>query len=253
MKKIGFSMPKIKLPKIHIPELLKRNRTILGITCIIIALFLSFGAAPLLTKASEKKIEVIRIAKAVQQGEEIKPEALQWVSVGAGSLPDEVLVEESEIIGKFAASRLYPGDYLVPDKLLSTLNTTDNILRTLDGELAVSVTIQSFAAGLSGKLQQGDIVSVLIAEDNGLPAEILPELTYVEVIASTTDKGFDTDTLDKTEEQEQPATVTLKVLPKQAGILAQLEVQGNIHIALVYRGDTDMAASYVAEQRKVLK
>ena len=68
-------------------------------------------------------------------------------------------------------------------------------LGKLNGEnLAISVSIKTFAAGLSGKLEAGDIVT-LIASDVGEKKEtlVLPELKYVEIIATTASSGADND------------------------------------------------------------
>ena len=54
----------------------------------------------------------------------------------------------------------------------------------------MSVTVRSLANGLSGKLQQGDIIQIVsVDEDN--KAQIYEELQYVEVLATTSDKGSD--------------------------------------------------------------
>ena len=71
------------------------------------------------------------------------------------------------------------------------------------------------------------------------------ELQYVEVIAVTDKKGNDEETTtikpDGEEETSLPETVTLLVTPEQANILAELEAQGEIHVALVYRGTAENA------------
>ena len=45
---------------------------------------------------------------------------------------------------------------------------------------------RAFATGLSGKLESGDIVSVLVADYQGMGETVIPpELQYVEVISVT--------------------------------------------------------------------
>ena len=83
------------------------------------------------------------------------------------------------------------------------------------------------------------------------------ELQYVEVIAVTDKKGNDDETVtvkpDGEEETELPETVTLLVTPEQANILAELEAQGEIHVALVYRGTAENAQKFVDAQEKFLE
>ena len=83
------------------------------------------------------------------------------------------------------------------------------------------------------------------------------ELQYVEVIAVTDKKGNDDETVtvkpDGEEETELPETVTLLVTPEQANILAELEAEGEIHVALVYRGTAENAQKFISAQEKFLE
>lgn len=59
----------------------------------------------------------------------------------------------------------------------------------------MSITINTFAEGLSGKLKSGDIVSVIAPDYLGSGETIIPvELKYVEVIAVTAKSGYDANT-----------------------------------------------------------
>ena len=130
---------------------------------------------------------------------------------------------------------------------------------SLTGEKrAISITIPSFAGGLSGKLISGDIVSVIAVDYKEQGKTLVPEeLQYVEVIAVTDSKGNDDETVtvrpDGEEETEPPETVTLLVTPMQANILAELEAEGEIHISLVYRGTAENAQKFISAQEKLLE
>ena len=120
---------------------------------------------------------------------------------------------------------------------------------------AISITIDKFARGLSGKLKSGDVVSVIAPDYLGSRETVIPqELQYVEVIAVTAKSGYDAnlENGEDTEEKELPSTVTLLVRPEQAKILAQLEAEGDIHLSLVYRGTTENAAKFIAAQDTIL-
>ena len=59
----------------------------------------------------------------------------------------------------------------------------------------MSITIKSFATGLSGKLQSGDIVSVVAPDFKKQGQTVIPpELKYVEVIGVTASSGYDANT-----------------------------------------------------------
>ena len=80
--------------------------------------------------------------------------------------------------------------------------------------------------------------------------------TTEEVIAVTANSGYDANTgerEDEGSERELPTTVTLLATPEQSRILAELEADGKLHLSLVYRGDADSAARFIAAQEAVLE
>ena len=121
---------------------------------------------------------------------------------------------------------------------------------------AMSITINTFAEGLSGKLKSGDIVSVIAPDYLGSGETIIPvELKYVEVIAVTAKSGYDANTgeqMSEEDEKELPSTVTILVRPEQSKLLARLEAEGEIHLSLVFRGDADKASKFIKAQDQVL-
>ena len=105
--------------------------------------------------------------------------------------------------------------------------------------------------------EAGDIVT-LIASDVGEKREtlVLPELQYVEIIATTASSGTDNDVqadVEDGEEQELASTITVLATPEQARLLAELEQTGKLHAALVFRGDSTQAEKFLDEQQKVLE
>ncbi|WP_025845239.1 Flp pilus assembly protein CpaB [Paenibacillus ehimensis] len=230
-----------------------RNRTVLGVTCILLSLILCLGIAPLLNRTISEQTQIVRMVKDVSKGTPITAEHVESVMVGAYQLPANVLKSADSVIGQYAAVDLKKDDYLLPAKLSKA--PLDAYLNRLNGsKRAISVSIKSLAAGLSGKLQPGDIVS-LIASDYGelRTTSSPPELQYVEVLAVTTSGGVDAkldsrSPTDKGDEKELPSTLTLLVLPQQAQLLADLENKGKLHAALVYRGDTITAQAFIDKQ-----
>jgi pilus assembly protein CpaB len=85
---------------------------------------------------------------------------------------------------------------------------------------------------------------------------VLPELQYVEIIATTASSGTDNDVqadVEDGEEQELASTITVLATPEQARLLAELEQTGKLHAALVFRGDSTQAQKFLDEQQKVLE
>ena len=232
-----------------------RNRTVIGVLCILLALIICFGVTPLFSRSASEKTEIIRVTKDIKEGDEITAEMVQTVEVGAYNLPQNLMTDKKEVVGKYATADLVAGDYILSSKL-STVPAAENAyLYNLDGKKqAISVTIKSFATGLSGKLESGDIVTVIVADYQGKgETAIPPELQYVEVISVTASSGYDANTGEVVDEKELPSTVTLLVTTEQAKVLAELEQDSELHLALVYRGTPENAAKFIAAQDALIE
>lgn len=232
-----------------------RNRTVIGVLCILLALIICFGVTPLFSRSASEKTEIVRVTKDIKEGDEITAEMVQTVEVGAYNLPQNLMTDKKEVVGKYATADLAAGDYILTSKLSAVPAAENAYLYNLDGKKqAISVTIKSFATGLSGKLESGDIVTVIVADYQGKgETAIPPELQYVEVISVTASSGYDANTGEVVDEKELPSTVTLLVTTEQAKVLAELEQDSELHLALVYRGTPENAAKFIAAQDALIK
>ena len=236
-----------------------KNRTVLGIVCIALALIICFAITPLFNASKSSTMKIIRIKNDVKIGQQLTSKDVENVEVGAYNMPSEVLQKSEDVVGKYATMEMIKGEYILPTKISDTPASENAYLYGLTGKKrAISITIPSFAGGLSGKLISGDIVSVIAVDYKEQGKTLVPEeLQYVEVIAVTDSKGNDDETVtvrpDGEEETELPETVTLLVTPMQANILAELEAEGEIHISLVYRGTAENAQKFISAQEKLLE
>ena len=232
-----------------------RNRTVVGVLCILLALIICFGVTPLFSRSASEKTEIVRVTKDIKEGDEITAEMVQTVEVGAYNLPQNLMTDKKEVVGKYATADLAAGDYILSSKLSAVPAAENAYLYNLDGKKqAISVTIKSFATGLSGKLESGDIVTAIVADYQGKgETAIPPELQYVEVISVTASSGYDANTGEVVDEKELPSTVTLLVTTEQAKVLAELEQDSELHLALVYRGTPENAAKFIAAQDALIE
>ena len=232
-----------------------RNRTVIGVLCILLALIICFGVTPLFSRSASEKTEIVRVTMDIKEGDEITAEMVQTVEVGAYNLPQNLMTDKKEVVGKYATADLAAGDYILSSKLSAVPAAENAYLYNLDGKKqAISVTIKSFATGLSGKLESGDIVTVIVADYQGKgETAIPPELQYVEVISVTASSGYDANTGEVVDEKELPSTVTLLVTTEQAKVLAELEQDSELHLALVYRGTPENAAKFIAAQDTLIE
>ena len=58
-----------------------RNRTIVGIICIIVALVICFGITPLFNKSISQKVEIVHVTREIKTGDEITKDMVQIVEV----------------------------------------------------------------------------------------------------------------------------------------------------------------------------
>lgn len=235
-----------------------KNRAVVGVLCIILSLVICFAVTPMFNREISGKTQIVRVVREIKKGEEITESQVKTVEVGSYNLPEDVVKNPDTVIGRYASADFAPGDYIIASKTTEEPAAENVYLYSLNGEKqAISVTVKSFAAGLSGKLQSGDIVSVIAPDYRKQGASVIPpQLQYVEVIAVTADSGYDANTGEKEgdgEEKELPTTVTLMATPEQSRILAELEADGKLHISLVYRGDSRTSAEFLAAQDAVLK
>ncbi len=225
------------------------SRTVIGIACIVLALLITFGVAPLVNRFTDQKVDIVRLKSNVGRGQLITAKDLEIVSVGSYNLPDGVIKDGNAVVGKYAATDLYAGDYLFSAKISDDNRSANDVLLGLDGtKVAISVNIGNFAEGLSNKLENGDIVSVIIYDKDNYISYTPEELKYVKVITTTTSDGIDKDEAAN----GKSATVTVLVTPEQAELLAQYNSVTSIHFALVYRGDKEKADAFIKVQDEYL-
>ena len=233
-----------------------KNRTVLGLICIVLALIICFGITPLFNSAMKAQTEIVRVKEDIAKGDFISDTMVEVVSVGANNLPVNLVKSKDSVVGKFAAADMFVGDYFLPGKLSGIPLTADPYLLGLDGtKVAVSVTIPTFASGLSAKLQAGDIITLISTNNDTKATVIRNELRYVEVLAVTVPSGADRtyqQAREKSEDDkdELPSTITLLVNIEQARVIAELEVSSRIHAALAYRGTQENAGKFLAAQNE---
>lgn len=206
------------------------NRTVIGIVCIVAALVICFGVAPLVNRVTEGKVDIVRMANDLPKGSLITDNDIKIVSVGKYNLPDDVITNKEMVVGRYAAVDLIAEDTLIPKKLTGNVKTVNDVLEGLtEDEKAISITLHSFASGLSGKLKPGDTVSVLVysrVDESTLAPE---DLQSLKVITATTNKGVD---VGEDTGGDQLATVTLLVTKEQAEQLVLYENSGIVHFVL---------------------
>lgn len=230
-----------------------KNRTLIGIVCIVIAVVMVFAVSPLITRMSEQKMIVVRATVDVAKGTLLNPDQFEEVKISKSAVPEKPVVALASFADGtwYASVDIRKGDFLTGAKATQNSTDIDMILESLpDGKVAMTFTV-SAVNSLNGKLKAGDIVSLCVT--NNKIVTIPLAFKYVKVLTTTTSGGVDEDQVQKKEDGSftQPSTVTFLLSPRQATLLASYK-NGSVRYALVHRGEDKKSEELLAAQDEYL-
>lgn len=227
-----------------------KNRIFLSALCLILAAGISFILLPRFYDNKSATVTVLRAAQDIPAGTELTDQNLTSVEVGSYGLPEGVISDPAQIVGKVAQTAIAKGDYFFIQKLGSYLadEQLDRIAK--NDQRLVTISVSSIAAGLSSHLCAGDIVTVAVFIEKSSDGKasspqvlIYPELRGLETYSVENAKTEDTA---KIREQQKDASssnsdpvvkaVTLIVTEAQAEKLIQAEYTGKLHLIFMKRG-----------------
>lgn len=230
------------------------NRFLFGIISLILAAVIAFAAIPAIVSQTNGITEIVRVSRPLLKGAKITAQDVEVAEVGGYNLPANIAKEKEDVVGKYAAADLSAGDYILSDKVSFTPITSDIQLNNIpSGKTAISMTVKTLASGLSDKLQPDDIIRIYHFVDEAIE---VPELKYVKVLSVTDSKGINVDNTTAPEDEEdkrQSATITVLASPEQAKIIAGLENDGITHVALITRGNEQLARELLEKQEQALR
>lgn len=234
------------------------HRFIYGILSIALAAVIAFIAVPAITSKTSSTREIVRMKAAVERGALITAEDVELIEAGGFNMPESVATKTEAVIGTYAAAALFPGDYILPEKVSAAPLSSDVTLNDIpDGMVAISISTQTLAAALSDKLQSGDIIRLYHYDDkNALePVTDIPELRFIKVLSVSDSKGLDIDYTappDDDKEKQQTAAITVLATPEQAMLLTRYENEGILHTALICRGNEKLSEQLLTRQSEIL-
>lgn len=221
-----------------------KNRYVIFAMCLILAGVIAFVIVPKSNKSMAELVDVVKVTRQIEKNTQITEDMLEIKQLPKQAVTENTITDKKKIIGKVASVQLLPEDNLVMQKFTDISSVSDKALYEMDGseKLAISVTVDSLASSVSGKIMPGDVVSVYGFLNETKMLSEYTDLQYVEVIGvsnssaeelSTRNADSETDSSDKV----IPSTVTLSVNRNQAQELVILENTSNIHIVFVGRGE----------------
>lgn len=219
-----------------------KKRIAIGVGSLAVGGVLAFGAVPAMVRTNNRTETVVRVTGMIGVGEKITASKVKLEQVYAKDQPAGAETSLSAVVGKTAKVEMSAKDTVTVSKI------SDSVQVVPDGKEEISVSVKSVAAGLTGQLQAGDIVSVYGVSTSGSAgtASSLNALKYVKVL------NYYSGSTSTTSTSNANATLTLLVTDKQALALAAWD-NNTLHFALVSRGDTDKANDLLKQQDEILQ
>ena len=270
-----------------------RNRFLIGLLCIGLGLAVSLLAIPKLTQErAPDMVPALRLKVDVPAGEQINADILEAIAVDKNIIPDSVITSPESVSGQFAAADLFAGDYLTSVKVRTQQDDLDYLKTATDkGLRLVSITLPSLAAGVSGKVLPGDVISIMAlmktqnadasqtldpepisdSDDQGSVSsdssenavkssgqyqtdmQIFPELKYLEVFSLSASDGAEASVSSQPEEEEKNILpVTLTVFATEQQALLLADLESNAIIHISRVAGSDQAATFIDSERIVM-
>lgn len=212
-----------------------QNKIVIGVICIVIAAILAFFFLPSINKSKSNTERIYAFKKPVAEGTKIEESMLTEKEVGSYGLSQSIVKDKSKIVGKYAACDIMPDDLILSSKLsdYAANQELDKVMN--NGNVLVTVSLDSVASAVGNHLKSGDIISIVgYINDTVVSYE---ELKALEVYSIENENAEKLEDVKNDEEAEHLAsTVTLIANQVQAEKLIQIEYSGKVHAVFVKRG-----------------
>lgn len=212
-----------------------QNKIVVGVICIVIAAILAFFFLPSISKSKSNTEKIYALKNAVAEGTKIEESMLVEKEVGSYGLPQSIIKEKDKIVGKYASCNITPDDLILTSKLsdFAANQKLDKVMS--QGNMLVTVSLDSVASAVGNHLKSGDIISIVGYANDAVVA--YEELRALEVYSIENENAEKLEDVENNEEAEHLAsTVTLIVNQVQAEKLIQAEYSGKVHAVFVKRG-----------------
>ncbi len=224
----------------------KRRNATWGVAFIVVALGAAAGAALLLTRYMDARVQAARVPTSevvvaqvdIPVATPIKPEWLSVVAWPASARPEGALSEATSIVGQVALVPITRGEAVLPSKLAAA-GARSGLATLLPGGMRAAAVRVDDVVGVAGFLHPGDRVDVIVTMQ---PRENAPNtskivLQNVKVLAV----GQHLELRGKEAEKANPVTVaTLQVTGDESERLALAASTGRILLTLRALGDEEI-------------
>ncbi len=212
------------------------NKLVIGGICIVVAAILAFLVLPGMYKQKEKTIYICRLQSDISAGTRIEAEMLKTVEVGSYGLPESVVKNPDELVGKYAKVSMTADDYLFSSKFADYVSDERFDRAVSEGKRLIAVSVPSNAASVANQLRAGDKVTVAYYADDDVLID--DALKGMEIYSVENKDAQNLENVQNSEDNEDTiaASVTLVATEEQASKLINAEYSGKLHIILESRG-----------------
>lgn len=161
---------------------------------------------------------------------------LKLVEVGSYGLPETVVKNTDDIVGKYAKVSMTTDDYLYASKFADYVSDERLDKAVAEGKRLVAVSVPSNAASVANHLKSGDKVTIAYyADDNVVIDDVLKN---IEIYSVENEDAQNLDDIQDSEDKDNSiaASVTLIANDEQAERLVKAEYSGKVHLILENRG-----------------
>ena len=212
-----------------------QNKIVVGVICIVIAAILAFFFLPSISKSKSNTERIYVVKNIVYEGTKIEESMLTEKEIGNYGLPQSIIKDKDKIVGQYASCDITPDDFILSSKLseFAANQKLDKVMS--QGNMLVTVSLDSVASAVGNHLKSGDIISIVGYANDAVVA--YEELKALEVYSIENENAEKLEDVENNEEAEHLAsTVTLIVNQVQAEKLIQAEYSGKVHAVFVKRG-----------------
>ena len=212
-----------------------QNKIVVGVICIVIAAILAFFFLPSISKSKSNTEKIYAVKNAVAEGTKIEESMLVEKEVGSYGLPQSIIKDKDKIVGKYASCDITPDDLILSSKLsdYAANQKLDKVMS--QGNMLVTVSLDSVTSAVGNHLKSGDIISIVGYANDAVV--VYEELKALEVYSIENENAEKLEDVENNEEAEHLAsTVTLIANQVQAEKLIQAEYSGKVHAVFVKRG-----------------
>ncbi len=219
---------------------MKRVKLIAVLAALVTALLLFLYLNSFSGGSSEvSEVSVVIAAVNIPEDTRITQEMLTTKEIPASVKIADAATSSSSVVGKMAIEKIYAGEQILNQKLISAGEETNNTLAysIQPGMRAISLGV-SETTGLAGMIKPQDHVDIIA--DFEEPAEGMPGVYTTMVVENVTVLAVDSTMLKSGKTDAKGAyytTITLQVTPQDAMKLSTTEYMG--HLRAILRSPLD--------------